>query len=150
MLTQFIKHFTNEEIIKDVTKINREYFLVGSELKKIIAQIKTKPSFAGIPLGSERGKLFAPSPFLLKKLASSTAKKIIVDSKGEWLFICGKDIFGKSVSSFGSAAAIGDFVLVENLHGECLGYGKMVAEKESRGLVVEHLFDIGDFLRRER
>lgn len=149
MLKDFIRLFTNEEIVKDFVKIERDYFLVGSDIKRVVSQIKTKPCFEGIPLGCERGKLFVPSLFLLNELLQFTEKKVCVDSKGEWMFICGKDIFGKSVSKAGDCR-VGDFVLVENQYGECLGYCRVVADLKERGKVLDHVFDVGDFLRRER
>lgn len=147
MLTEFIKKFTDAKIIEEPVKIGHEYFLITQELKKIIAQIKTKTSFAGIPLCAERGKNFAPSLYLLKKLSKYSTKKITVDSKGEWMFICRKDVFSKSATKVGECK-VDDYVLVENQHSECIGYGKFVGE--GKGIIVEHLFDIGDFLRRER
>ncbi|MBC7130630.1 hypothetical protein H5T51_05365, partial [Candidatus Bathyarchaeota archaeon] len=46
----------------------------------------------------------------------------------------------------------GDFVLLFNKHGECLGYGlvKQNPHKARKGLVIKNLLDIGDFLRREK
>ncbi len=149
MLKPFIKQFTNQEIIKDFVKFERSYFLVNNSLLKTIACIKTKPSLAGIVLATEH-RMFKPSIFLLQKIAEATNKKIIVDKKGEWMFICGKDIFGKSILKFGEGIKTNDFVIVQNQFSECLGYGKITADITSKGKVVENVFDIGDFLRRER
>lgn len=143
MLKEFIKQFTSEEIVGDFTKVNNEYFVINESLKQIISQIKTKPLCAGIPLGREKGRIFVSSLYLLQKLGEVSNKKIIVDKKGEWMFICGKNIFSKSIKN--CTGNVGDLVLVENAFGECLGYGKLTAEKS-----VQHVFDIGDFLRRER
>lgn len=143
MLKKFITQFTSEEIVGDFTKVNNEYFVINESLKQIISQIKTKPSFAGIHLGIEKGKTFVPSLYLLQKLCTVSNKKIITDKKGEWMFICGKNIFQKSIIKF--AGNNEDLVLVQNEFGECLGYGKITTEKS-----VQHIFDIGDFLRRER
>ena len=149
MLKQFIKQFSKEEIVKDFVKIERSYFSVNEQIKQTISLIQTKPAFAGIPLGTE-SSIFKPSLFLLQKICKLSDKKIIVDKKGEWMFICGKDIFGKSITKFAENLKQGELVLVENQHGECLGYGKIIAELNNKGNVLENIFDIGDFLRRER
>ena len=149
MLKEFTALFTNEDIAGDFVRIGNEFFLMDSDIKRVISQIKVKPCFAGIYLGCERGRAFAPSLFLLKKLLFLTNKKICVEPKGEWMFICGKDIFGKSIIKTNDYR-IGELVLVENAHGDCLGYGRVVAELNEKGKVIEHVFDIGDFLRRER
>lgn len=149
MLKEFIKEFANEEIVKDFVKIDRSYFSINEKIKQIISSIKTKPEFAGIPLGREKGNIFAPSLYLLQKLAEVSNKKIRVDKKGEWMFICGKDIFGKSIAQF-CDVKIGELILVQNLHSECLGYGKIIADLHQKGVVIENIFDIGDFLRRQR
>ena len=150
MLKEFVRQFTNEDIIGDFVKINREYFSVPANLEKISLSIKTRPEFAGIPLGREKGKIFAPSLYLLQKLIAISGKKIQVDNKGEWMFICGKDVFGKSVTKSSNEQKTDDLVLVENQYCECLGYGKIVAELTQKGVVVKNIFDIGDFLRRQR
>lgn len=149
MLKQFIKQFTNEEIVKDFVKIDRSYFLINEKIKQTILSIQTKPAFAGTILGTE-GKFFKPAINLMQKISASTEKKISVDKKGEWMFICKKDIFGKSILKFGEGIKTNDFVIVQNQYGECLGYGKITADLTSKGKIVENLFDIGDFLRRER
>jgi ribosome biogenesis protein Nip4 len=43
-------------------------------------------------------------------------------------------------------------VLVLNSYGECLGFGKILRSLDGKrkGLAVENILDIGDFLRRER
>lgn len=150
MLKEFIRQFANEEIIKDVLKINNEFFSVSLQLKETLQHLTTKPSFIGTQLGRQKGQQFEPSLYLLQKLAEKSNKKITVDDKGAWMFICGKDIFGKTIIKVHSEMKAGDAVLVQNHHGECLGHGKVVADISSKGVVVENVFDIGDFLRRER
>jgi len=149
MLKQFIKQFTNQEIVKEFIKIDRSYFLTSDKIRQTTALIQTKPAFEGVILGTE-GRVFKPSIFLLQKICAFTNKKINADKKGEWMFICGKDVFGKSVLKFGEGIKINDFVIVQNQYHECLGYGKITADISSKGKIVENFFDIGDFLRRER
>ncbi|MBI4141463.1 hypothetical protein HY484_00900, partial [Candidatus Woesearchaeota archaeon] len=139
-----------EEIIKEFIKINNEFFSVTQELKETLQHINTKPAFAGILLGRQKGQQFQPSLYLLQKLADTSNKKITVDEKCAWMFICGKDIFGKSIVKTHKTLEINEFVLVQNVHGECLGYGKIINELSNKRVAVQNIFDIGNFLRRER
>lgn len=149
MLKEFIKQFTDEEIFKVSVKINNAFFIVQPPLQHAIEQLKTQPAFAGTILGLQKGQQLVPSLYLLQKLGEVSNKKITVNEKGAWIFICGKDIFGKTIIKAHSEMKTGDAVLVQNHHGECLGHGKIVAELSNKRVVVQHVFDIGDFLRRE-
>ena len=67
----------------------------------------------GLFLGEEKNKKFISSLALLELLSKESDKKIYLDEKGEWLFVCGRDIFAESISK-------ADFkdkglVLVQNL-----------------------------------
>jgi ribosome biogenesis protein Nip4 len=45
----------------------------------------------------------------------------------------------------------GNYSLVLNRHGECLGFGRIVCDldKENEGVAIRNISDVGDFLRRE-
>jgi ribosome biogenesis protein Nip4 len=77
---------------------------------------------------------------------------VVVDEKTEWLFICGRDIFKQGVIRLQGSRRKGDYTLVLNRHRECLGFGKILFDLsgEREGVVIKNIFDIGDFLRRER
>jgi len=136
----------NEELV--VKKQNR-YFLLNEALKKSVS-----PDFfyAGIYLGKTVGSKLFPGFELLRLLAKKKSNKIIVDKKTEWLFICGRDVFKQGIINPVGSGRKGEHVLVMNDHVECLGYGIIVADldKIERGLAVENVLDIGDFLRREK
>jgi ribosome biogenesis protein Nip4 len=89
---------------------------------------------------------------LLRLITEKRGNKIVVDKKTEWLFICGRDIFRRGVTEVIGSGKEGDYVLVLNGHGECLGFGKVVSDldKKMGGVVVRNILDIGDFLRREK
>ena len=150
MLKEFAKQFTDEDIVKDFVKMQNNFFLAPQQLKEALQHLTTKPSFMGLPLGRQKGQQFVPSLYLLQKLAGISSKKITVDDKGAWMFICGKDIFGKTIVKAHSEMKSGELILVQNHYGECLGYGSIIAELSNKSVVVENIFDIGDFLRRER
>jgi len=73
--------------------------------------------------------------------------KVWVDERVGWLFVCGRDIFEESIIRAKGVLEEGACFLVM-LGGDCLGYGR-VEIHEGRKL-LRNIFDIGDFLRRER
>ncbi|MBW2973376.1 hypothetical protein KY346_03205 [Candidatus Woesearchaeota archaeon] len=145
-MIKFVKKFTDEPLIdlSRMIKINNEFYLVDDALKKIQKKINKPASYIGIFLGKKE----KPSLHLLGLIAKHSKKKIWVNEKGAWLFICGRDIFAKSITK--CSGKIKDFVLIMNQHDECLGYGQMVNDLSSKKTVIKNEFDIGDFLRRER
>jgi len=125
------------------------YFLLNDYFKRLISE-----DFfcAGTYLGKTmRGKFF-PSFNLLRLIAAKKANKVIVDKKTEWLFICGRDIFRKGITEMVGSKKKGNYTLILNRHGECLGFGKTLCnlDKVKGKVAIKNISDIGDFLRRER
>ncbi len=141
MIQKFILKFTKEKIIdeKDLVKYGNEYFLIDKRFEVL----KQKPFYAGIFIGKNKGDNFIPSLWLLQELSNKIHKKIFVNEKGEWMFICSRDILKESITKTENVKK-GDYCLVVNQYNECLGYGIFEDNK------VKRIFDIGDFLRRER
>jgi ribosome biogenesis protein Nip4 len=106
---------------------------------------------AGLYLGKVKNGVFFPSFNLLNLIAKLSRNKVIVDQKAAWLFICSRDVFQTGILKAIGSKCKGDFTLVMNEFGECLGYGKLTGDFEKREgkFTVENLLDIGDFLRRE-
>lgn len=150
-MKEFIKQFTDKNILDldRVMQLRSDFFLVSDGLKETLAKTKHVPSFIGIALGKKK-KIFVPSTYLLSKIADATENKIIVNKQGAWLFICGRHVYARSIVSFNKSQKVGDSVLVMNEYGECLGYGKVINLLDSKKVAVQNLFDIGDFVRRER
>jgi len=145
MINDFIKIFTDKEIrwIKE----GDSYYLVSKELAEIRERIKLKPEYIGLFLGKDTGKGFIPSPALIEEISRLSDKKAFVDKKAEMLFLCGRDILGRSVLR---ADAKNSFVLVQNEKDENLGYGKIIGDlKDKDRIVIENLLDKGNYLRRE-
>jgi ribosome biogenesis protein Nip4 len=137
----------NRDLI--VEKSNR-YFLLNKKLKGLIAK---DFFYAGVYLGKTRGKTFFPSFHFLAMIAQSDANKTTVDSKTEWLFICGRDIFRNGITGASKTLKKGDHTLILNAYGDCLGFGKISPSMHDVGrnqVVVKNIADIGDFLRREK
>jgi ribosome biogenesis protein Nip4 len=150
-IDDFLKRF-HAEIELDESMMARKkdrYFLLNVTLKGLITE---GFFYAGTYLGKTKGGRFFPSFGLLSLMARSRAKRIVVDRRTEWLFICGRDVFKKGIIKTTGVERKGDHALVLNEHGECLGFGRVLQNPdEDRGEVfVKNILDIGDFLRRER
>ena len=130
---------------------NGRYYLVNPVLKPLV-----RPDFfyVGVYLGKAKEGKFFPSFNLLVMLAKMGANRVVVDRKAAWLFICGRDILGKSIMRVQGASKKNTNALVLNEFGECLGFGRIVEKlrdsENDNGIVVRNILDIGDFLRRER
>ncbi len=127
------------------------YFLVNAALKPLV---KRDFFYAGVFLGKAKKGKFFPSFNFLGMLAKKEANRVVVDGKAAWLFICGRDILGKSIVHVFGSGRKNTNVLVLNEFAECLGFGKIVeslADINGDGVIaVKHVSDVGDFLRRER
>lgn len=150
VLREFRKKFTDADI-GDITRIGRSFFSIDPELdsvrKRIDNNLNREPEHAGVFLGSLRGKRFEPGFPLLDILAENTERFVVVDDKAEWLFLCGRDIFGSSVLRSGVEKGP---ALVLNQKEEVLGYGDVTGRKADReSIFLNNILDRGDFLRRE-
>ncbi len=130
---------------------NGRFYLLSSQLKPLV---KGDFFYAGIYLGKAKEGKFFPSFNLLSMLAKQGASRVVVDRHAAWLFICGRDVLGKSILRvFGSVKKHSN-VLVLNEFGECLGFGRISGNLNGRDgldeVAVRNVSDVGDFLRRER
>jgi ribosome biogenesis protein Nip4 len=157
MIKEFLKKIKKEDIINhdNTIKIEDGYFLKPEEetLKKNFNKVsrKTKENklkYTGISLGCNRKKIFAPSVYLLEKLRDQNANYIKINKKGEWLFICGRDIQGTSI--YKTNCEINEYAIVLNLKKEPLGYGILIKKPTGDSMCFKRIYDIGDYLRRER
>jgi ribosome biogenesis protein Nip4 len=133
-----------------IVKIENRAFLLNQNLKR---PVKNGLFYVGTYLGkTKRGKFF-PSFSLLRLIAEKKANKIVVEKKTAWLFICGRDVFRQGIIKVMGSKRKGDYTLVLNKYGECLGFGRIMRnldDVEGGGVVVKNISDIGDFLRREK
>lgn len=151
LLKEFVNLFgahinLNENLI---VKNGNRYFLLNEKLKKLIRE---DFFYAGIYLGKVKKGTFFPSFNLLSMIAEKKANKIFVDKRSEWLFICGRDIFKQGIKKVVSSKRKGDYALILNQYGECLGFGRIIGnlDKMVDGVAVKNISDLGDFLRREK
>ena len=141
-IEEFLRPFGIKKKI-DAQVVNRSYFIVD---KKFLGK---NPLYTGECIAHIRGPVLIPSIDFLQQIAKEARKQVTLNSKGEWLFICGRDVFAKSIISHNNPQ-LGDRVVILNEHKECLGYGEMTAQLTDKRVVIKRLFDIGDLLRRER
>ncbi len=136
---------------KLVVKRKKRYFLLNKNLK---SHLHEDYYYIGIYLGKTKEGRFFPSFNLLAMMARGRARKTVVDRKTEWLFICGRDIFKRGILRTTDSMRKGDYTLVVNQHGECLGFGRLLCnvdeEVDRQKVIVRNISDVGDFLRRER
>jgi ribosome biogenesis protein Nip4 len=151
-----LEHFLIQFGIRKLEKGDNElfvqdskYFLISRKIQAIIKKTK-KPFHAGTYLGKSRGKKFFPSINLLNMINPKTSHKIWVDSKSEWLFVCGRDLFGSGISKSSPKVQKNTITLILNSSNEVIGFGKAAKSLKEKGVVVQNILDIGDFLRRER
>ena len=142
-IEEFLKPFGIKKKI-DAQIVNRSYFIVKD--KQFLGK---NPLYTGECIAHIRGPVLIPSTDFLQKIGKEARKKVIINEKAEWLFICGRDIFAKGIVSHNDPG-VKDRVVILNQHGECLGYGEMTAQLTDKRVVIKRLFDIGDLLRRER
>jgi ribosome biogenesis protein Nip4 len=151
-LQEFLALFAQESLLKkdEVLQIGSEFYLVEPELAELNKKMNKNLAYIGTYLGRIGAKHFIPSVWLLAQLAKSAEKKVFVNEKGEWLIVCGRNIWGTSVTKTEGELKKGDLAFVFNKYGECLGYGQIVSEKLSKKAFLDRIFDIGDLIRRER
>lgn len=124
--------------------INRSYYIATNK-----QMLSKNPIYSGECIAHIRGPVLIPSITFLQQIGKAARRHVTVNAKGEWLFICGRDVFGKAIIEHNNPI-VGDRVVILNEHKECLGYGDMTAPLDSKRVVIKRLFDIGDLLRRER
>ena len=128
-------------------RINNKRFTLDDDLNALIQRRDTLV-YAGRFLGKDR-KIFQPSAILLQMLAAEEGplNRVHVDRETGWLFVCGRDVFEESILRKEGAFEEGGLSLVM-LDGSCLGYGRVEGFQGKR--ILKNIFDVGDFLRRER
>jgi ribosome biogenesis protein Nip4 len=128
-----------------LVRINNKRFIEADTLAGLL-HTRRYLVYVGKLLGRDK-RVFIPSSILLEELVREPGtRKAHVDRKTAWLFVCGRDVFEENLGIEGWPG-LGELYLVVS-EGDCLGYGR-IEEFEGR-LILRNLFDLGDFLRRER
>ena len=133
-----------------IVKRGKRYYLLS---RKLLDLVREDFYHAGTYLGKANNRQFLPSFQFLAILAKERADRVVVDGKAAWLFICGRDVFWKSIVRIHGNKNKEGHVLVMNEYGDCLGFGKLIgrldADVKSNKVIVKNISDLGDFLRRE-
>jgi ribosome biogenesis protein Nip4 len=129
-----------------IVKKRNRYFLLSTSLRKLTLK---EFFYAGTYLGKIKNGKFFPGFELLRMIAEKKANKVLVNKKTEWLFICGRDVLKQGIVKVIGPGRKGDHVLVLNLYGECLGFGRVIYDLNKENALIRNVSDIGDFLRRE-
>ncbi|MBR9675580.1 hypothetical protein GOV05_01075 [Candidatus Woesearchaeota archaeon] len=140
----FLKNF-GYELEENVYRINKKLFLLKKDLREVVEIVGEKPKHVGLFLGETKQKNFVPSTSLLELVSKTTSKKLIVDDKAAWLFVCGRDLMHESIKK-GLEYHKKSVVLVSDENNNVLGVARIVDDKK---IFANNIFDIGDFLRRE-
>ena len=149
-ITDFAQRVNARLILNPRFVVEKEgrYYLLS---KKLLSIAQDDFFYAGSYLGKMKNHKFFPSFNLLSMLAKTEANKIVVDDKAAWLFICGRDIFSKRITAVYGSRRKGDYTLIINSFGECLGFGRIVHDLDTESeVLIKNVSDVGDFLRRER
>jgi ribosome biogenesis protein Nip4 len=146
VFTSFTKQFVEHFDTSSIKSIGRSYYLAEPELRDIKDSVKRDIFAMGVFLGEAKDK-FYPTPAFLEMVAKNPAsdnRKIYVNKKAEWLFLCGRNILMESIAKNPHNISEG-LVLVQNERDENLGYG--IFKQEGKDLVVRNLLDRGMYLR---
>jgi len=144
----------HDMLIKEGDK--KEVYALSKDLTDFIDKFKNLNIVcAGIKVG-EVGKRFRFSLEGTFYLAKKKRKRVYVNSRGEMLFLYGRDIFAGSVVKVTEDVEENDIVMICNTKGDILGIGKSrfdadrMRSVEKDRVVVENLVDRGEYLRKEK
>ncbi|MDD9954172.1 MAG: hypothetical protein OXR66_07615 [Candidatus Woesearchaeota archaeon] len=129
--------------LEHVVQIGKRYFYDPAGLHRDDWDIFS----VGMYLGEEK-KTFKPSSALITLLA--TEKKVVLNEKATWLFLCGRDVFMGGVVA--GEFPKNELVFVVDERENVLGYGKIAKafSKKKSHIYIQNLLDKGEYLRRER
>lgn len=144
-VSDFTKEFTRQTL--PTLNIGRSYFHIPESIQPIKDSIKRDVFSVGLYAGDFKGQ-FHPSSALVEWIAkqSDARKKVFVNKKAEWLFLCKRNILEDSIVNNPLRLTEG-LVLVQNEQDENLGYG--LFKQEGKDLVIRNLLDRGSYLRAD-
>jgi len=127
-----------------IIKKSRYVFATTPEIRLYMEELSTDFFSIGLPLG-EIKKDFLPTPALIEFLSNHSTKKVVVDKKSEWMFLCKKDIFTKGVKKILTKKNRGR-VFVQNEFDENLGIASF---SEKGNVLLKNILDKGAYIRKE-
>lgn len=154
-LENYVSNFTSHKIDGIIRQIGSKYYRVSEEQEDFLNSQSKDAQFVGEFLGEfdKRNKSFLPSLTLLQIIFKfDDVKKVKLNEKGEYLFLCGRDIMGQSIVDFDKEIKTRNVVFVVNTKDEFLGCAFVLRDidKRSKEVILNNKTDLGDYLRREK
>ena len=148
LFNKFVGQFIDADValaVPNVHRFGRNFCQAEQKLSDIKSGVNRDIFSFGLYLGEEH-QGFSPSPALIdliSRLPDAQSKKVFINKKAEWLFLCGRNVLSESILRNPSNLNEG-LVLVQNEHDENLGYGQF---KREDNLIIRHILDKGKYLR---
>ncbi len=142
----FLKLFYENIEIKDVVSDKKKYYYDPKANLEWCKKNKIDPLFVGRYLGEQK-RNFLPSPFGVELASKNSNKGVVLDEKGAWLFVCGRDIFARAV--FAGETEKGKATFIYDLDKNLLGYGVWIVNdlKKKNQPAIMNKVDKGLYLR---
>lgn len=142
-LTQF--DVNDETLLQDLVVHGKRVFHDPQRNQEWADKKGIKTHSVGLFLGEAR-KTFQPTPYCLERISKLSEAEAVVDAKGAWLFLCGRDIFGKALKK--GTQEPGKPVFLYDEGHNLLGYGLWTADTKPNKVAITHKADKGIYLRR--
>lgn len=146
---QFLELFyeeTPQDIMKDVVSDKKKYYYDPKGNLEWCKKQGIDPVSVGRYLGEQK-RTFRPSPFGVELASKNSNKGVVLDEKGAWLFVCGRDIFARAI--VGGEPEKGTAAFLYDLDNNLLGYGVWVVHtlKQKNQPAIMNKTDKGLYLR---
>lgn len=148
-LNEYVALFTKETIPH--VKIGRRCFYDPHNLLQYARNNKMDPYSVGLFLGEERD-VFQPTSALINLIAERSDKKVKVNDKAAWLYLCNRDVLMTSVLDPNEQEPNTN-VIVMDTKEQVIGAGLIVTDFDSKmknKVFIKHRIDKGEYLRREK
>ena len=120
LFTMFLEELNSNYKPKNIMMINNKRFILRSNITRNLRNRKDL-IYAGRYLGKDKRR-FEPSSILLQSFVDEESiRKVSVDRKSAWLFVCGNDLFEEHLRPINSEMLLGENYIVV-FDGNCIGY----------------------------
>jgi len=152
--TQFLRRFFErppETLTADIAEQGRAILWDPLQHEAFCREHGIEPTAFGLYLGEDKHG-FMPSPACIERIGAhiDASRKAVLDEKGAWLFLCGRDAFGAAVEKGNPDR--GAATIVTDARGDTLGYGEWLVSRitgrENARPVLKNRIDMGLYLRR--
>ncbi len=126
--------------LERVLKLHKSLYLVNSSAQHLIKNMSEEPVSVGLFLGTTKHP-FTPSIPLLRIITPHTEKKITLNEKSAWLFVCGRDAFSDNILKGDTNSSL---VIVLDENGETLGLAKKKPD------MYKNIVHAGQFLKNKQ